>query len=60
MHPHHHFTNLVASPISQHHKKPRGPSQNKVVTHYIMNGGGGGGGGGCVQDVVGLIDLFFP
>jgi hypothetical protein len=36
MHPHHRFNNLVASPIKPNHKKPRAPSQDKVVPHHIL------------------------
>jgi hypothetical protein len=33
---HHWFNDLMANPRKPHHKKPSGPSQDKVVAHHIL------------------------
>lgn len=48
----HRFNNLMASPISPCHKRPKGPSLNNMVSHHILLNKGERT---IVGDVVGLI-----
>jgi len=42
----------MANPIRSHHKRPKGPSWNKVVPHHILLNKGKRT---CVGDVVGCM-----
>jgi hypothetical protein len=40
MHAHHTLNNFMANPIRPLHKRPKGPSWNKVLAHHILQNKG--------------------